>query len=242
MYYKQYGNTDMKVSAIGLGTMRYDEEDIAAGRLEKCAEIPLYAFEKGINYWDTAPFYCDDKSEIVTGIALSQVKRSDVYVTSKTNFNTIGQNPTRDDFRRRLEMSLQRLQTDYIDFYHMWCLSLIHIFLPPVNSGGTAGAVFCPVGFRDEHTAADRTAFQVLIPENLRFQRPVQRQDRPAEPLTADRERSRLRAGAGVPIVKNDAIAVLITAALPADQGVCLLPLCRGHVAEGTVRLALQRW
>ena len=36
MYYKQYGNTDMKVSAIGLGTMRYDEEDIAAGRLEKC--------------------------------------------------------------------------------------------------------------------------------------------------------------------------------------------------------------
>ena len=31
-------------------------------------------------------------------------------------------------------------------------------FLPPVNSGGTAGAVFCPVGFGDEHAAADRTA------------------------------------------------------------------------------------
>ncbi len=41
MYYKQYGNTDMKVSAVGLGTMRYDEEDIKAGHLEKCAEIPL---------------------------------------------------------------------------------------------------------------------------------------------------------------------------------------------------------
>ena len=48
-------------------------------------------------------------------------------------------------------------------------------FLPPVNSDGTAGAVFCPVGFGDEHAAADRTAFQVLIPENLRFQRSVQR-------------------------------------------------------------------
>lgn len=116
MYYKQYGNTDMKVSAIGLGTMRYDEEDIAAGRLEKCAEIPLYAFEKGINYWDTAPFYCDDKSEIVTGIALSQVKRSDVYVTSKTNFNTIGQNPTRDDFRRRLEMSFNAFRQTTLIF------------------------------------------------------------------------------------------------------------------------------
>ena len=123
MYYKQYGNTDMKVSAIGLGTMRYDEEDIKAGRLEKCAEIPLYAFEKGINYWDTAPFYCDDKSEIVTGIALSQVDRKKVYVTSKTNFSTLEtETPDRDVFRRRLELSLDRLKTDYIDFYHMWCM------------------------------------------------------------------------------------------------------------------------
>ena len=32
MYYKEYGNTGMKVSAIALGTMRYDEEDIKAGR------------------------------------------------------------------------------------------------------------------------------------------------------------------------------------------------------------------
>ncbi len=122
MYYKKYGNTQMQVSAIGLGTMRYDAEDVAKGRLEACAEIPLYALEKGINYWDTAPFYCDDKSEIVTGIALSQVKRSDVYVTSKTNLNTLEQSTSRDDFRRRLELSLKRLQTDYIDFYHMWCM------------------------------------------------------------------------------------------------------------------------
>lgn len=124
MYYKQYGNTDIKVSAVGLGTMRYDEEDIKADRLEKCAEIPLYAFEKGINYWDTAPAYCEDKSEIVAGIALSQLKRSDVYVTSKTNLGTIdaGDHPTKEDFRRRLEMSLDRLKTDYIDFYHMWCM------------------------------------------------------------------------------------------------------------------------
>ena len=115
-------------------------------------------------------------------------------------------------------------------------------FLPPVNAGGTVGTVFCPVGFRDEHTAADRTAFQVLIPENLRVQRPVQRQDRPAEPLTADRERNRLRTGAGVPIVKEHTVPVLITAALPADQGVCLFPLRWGHAVKGTVRPAFQRW
>ena len=124
MYYKYYGDTDMKVSAIGLGTMRYDEDDIREGRLEKCAEIPLYAYEKGINYWDTAPNYCDDKSEIVTGMALAQVERSKVYVTSKTNFSTLGmgEHPTKDVFRKRLELSLERLKTDYIDFYHMWCM------------------------------------------------------------------------------------------------------------------------
>ena len=112
-------------------------------------------------------------------------------------------------------------------------------FLPPVNSGGAVGTVFRPVGLWDEHSAADRTAFQVLIPENFRFQRPVQRQDRPAEPLTADRERNGLGAGVGIPIVKEHTIPVLITAALPADQGVCLFPLCRCHAVKGTVLLAL---
>ena len=114
-------------------------------------------------------------------------------------------------------------------------------FLPPVNSGGTAGAVFCPVGFRDEHAAADRTAFQVLIPENFCFQRPVQRQDRPSEPLTADRERNRLRTGAGVPIVKDNAVAVLTATALPAYQAGRLFSLRRGHAVKGTVRPAFQR-
>jgi len=122
MYYKQYGNTDIKVSAVGLGTMRYDEEDVKAGNFEKCAQIPLYAFEKGINYFDTAPFYCEDKSEIITGIALSQLKRSEVYVTSKTNLSTLNNKTAKEAFRERLELSLKRLQTDYIDFYHMWCM------------------------------------------------------------------------------------------------------------------------
>ena len=74
--------------------------------------------------------------------------------------------------------------------------------------------------------SAYSAAFRVLIPENLRLQRPVQRQNRPAEPLTADRERNRLRAGAGVPIVKDNAVAVLTATALPTDQSVRLFPLC----------------
>ena len=110
-----------------------------------------------------------------------------------------------------------------------------------MNSGGAVRAVFSPVGFGDEHAAANRTAFHVLIPENLRFQRPVQRQDRPAEPLTADRERNRLRAGAGVPIVKDNAVAVLTTTALPAYQAGRLFLLRRCHAVGRAVRPAFQR-
>ena len=46
----------------------------------------------------------------------------------------------------------------------------------------------------------------------------------------------------GVPIVKEHTVPVLITAALPADQGVCLFPLRWGHAVKGTVRPAFQRW
>ena len=108
-----------------------------------------------------------------------------------------------------------------------------------MNSGGAAGAVFSPVGLRDEHAAADRTAFQIPSPVNLRFQRPRQRQDRPAEPLTADRERNHLGAGVGVPVVKGDTVPVFTVTALPPDKGVGLLPLRRVHAVQGTVRLTL---
>ena len=102
-------------------------------------------------------------------------------------------------------------------------------FLPPVNSGGAVRAVFAPVGLRDEHTAALRTAFQVPVLVNLRFQRPVQRQDRPAEPLAADGERNHLRTGAGVAIVQRKAVSVLAVAALPAYQAAGSSLLGRGY-------------
>ena len=122
MYYKEYGNTGIKTSAIGFGAMRFAEEDVKENRLEKCAELVLYALEKGINYWDTAPFYCDDKSEIIVGKAVSQAKRQEILLATKTNFGTVGEPHDRDAFRRRLETSLERLKTDYIDFYHLWCM------------------------------------------------------------------------------------------------------------------------
>lgn len=122
MLYKKYGNTGLEVSAIGMGCMRYDEQDVLAGNFEKCAELPLYALENGINYFDTAPFYCHDKSETITGIALSQVNRKKYFVSSKANLGTTGKVVNAGTFRSRLETTLKRLKVDYLDIYHLWCM------------------------------------------------------------------------------------------------------------------------
>ncbi|MEG1548261.1 MAG: aldo/keto reductase [Clostridia bacterium] len=122
MYYKQYGNKDFKVSAVGMGCMRFDEELVKAGRFNECAEVALYAHERGINYFDSAPTYCGDKSEEILGMALCQLPRDSFIVSSKTNFGQIGKPPTKEGFFRRLETSLTRLRVDYIDVYHLWCM------------------------------------------------------------------------------------------------------------------------
>ena len=113
-------------------------------------------------------------------------------------------------------------------------------FLPPVNSGGAVRAVFRPVGFGDEHAAADRTAFQIPAPVNLRFQRPGKGQDRPPKPFTADRERNRLRTGAGIAIIKNNVVAVLTVTALPPYQGIGLFPLRWCHAVGRAIWPTLQ--
>ena len=114
-------------------------------------------------------------------------------------------------------------------------------FLPPVNAGGTIRAVFRPVRAGNKSSPADNTPFCVLIPENLCFQRPIQRQDSPAEMLAADRERNRLRTDTGIAIIQHNAVAAVIAATFPANQGVCPFPLCWGHAVQRAVRLALQR-
>lgn len=70
---------------------------------------------------------------------------------------------------------------------------------------------------------------------------PVQRQDRPAEPLAADGERNHLRTGAGVAIVQRKAVSVLAVAALPAYQAAGSSLLGRGYAVGGAVRPVFQR-
>jgi len=124
----EYGKTGKQVSAIGFGGMRFD----MSKSLEANAELLLYAQAKGINYFDSAPHYCDGKGEEIFGIALKQM-RGEYFVSTKgmpTQFDTAAK------ARQAVEESLRRLQVDKIDFYHVWCLRKMEHYELAMRPGG----------------------------------------------------------------------------------------------------------
>ena len=97
------GKTGLKVNKNGFGALpiqRISKED-AVVLLQK-------AFQNGINYFDTARAYSDSEEKM--GAALHEV-RDQIIISTKT----AAQNG--EDLRKDLEMSLEKLQTDYIDLY-----------------------------------------------------------------------------------------------------------------------------
>lgn len=114
MLYRTYGKTGIEVSALGMGCMRFESPD----RPDEMAQVAYRAFERGVTYFDTAPFYCGDKSEDILGLAVREMKRTGrpFRIATKT------MESKEEEIRAQLERSLKRLNVDAIDFYHVWCL------------------------------------------------------------------------------------------------------------------------
>lgn len=122
MRYSAFGNTGVEVSALGFGAMRLPmREENGQSVVDEDLAIPLMrkAFDSGVNYIDTAPGYCNRLSEVAVGKALKGY-RDKVYLSTK---NPIEDN-SGDHWMQRLENSLKKLDTDYIDFYHFWGIGL----------------------------------------------------------------------------------------------------------------------
>jgi len=131
MIYKTYGRTGAEFSAVGFGGMRFD----VSRSNEENAELLLYARDKGINYFDTAPDYCQDRSEPIFGIALRQMARQREQITVSTKRMP----DPHDDFaavRADVQQSLDRLGLDYIDVYHVWCTRSLEQYALAMRPGG----------------------------------------------------------------------------------------------------------
>lgn len=119
MKYNDFGKTGEKISALGFGCMRFPEykkDEKNYVDQDKVDEMIAYAYENGVNYFDTAPYYCNSNSEAALGHAVKNF-RDKILISTK---NPVGDIKSADDYRRFLEQSLKRLGTDYIDFYHFW--------------------------------------------------------------------------------------------------------------------------
>jgi hypothetical protein len=115
MLYKPYGQTGKKISAVSFGGMQFKNAD----DIDANAAIVYHAYQKGINYFDTAPGYCNDKSELIVGAAVQQMQAD-----GKRPFHVSTKSMEADGaaLRAQLETSLKRLHVERIDFFHIWCL------------------------------------------------------------------------------------------------------------------------
>ena len=96
-----YGSTGKQLSVIGFGGMR-----LPTPKNHDAGIALLHAARRaGVNYFDPAPNYCDDQSEIIFGEAIRTMPPADtpLYTSSKSY------HPKASDFRRGLEQSLRRL-------------------------------------------------------------------------------------------------------------------------------------
>ena len=106
------GRTDAKVSILAFGCgsrfLMYKDDDSASAILNRAIDL-------GITYLDTAYAYGDGQSETRVGKVMAS-RRKQVWLATKIP------DRTRDEFLRRLEASLKRLQTDHVDLVHIHSL------------------------------------------------------------------------------------------------------------------------
>tara|TARA_Y100000588_G_scaffold392642_1_gene505307 strand:+ start:2838 stop:3788 length:951 start_codon:yes stop_codon:yes gene_type:complete len=118
MEYRNLGQSGLKVSAVSLGGWLTQGGSVDDKTAIECVH---FAFENGINFFDTADVYSQGKSEIVLGKAITEMKRSDLVISSKV-FGTMSENVNDRGLSRKhiiesCEKSLERLGTDYLDIY-----------------------------------------------------------------------------------------------------------------------------
>ncbi len=116
------GKTGVPVSVLSLGGMIDFTTDSILLRM---------ALKMGVNYWDTAHSYANGQSEIGIGnyFEKNPGDRKKIFLTTKSS----GKNDP-EGMTERLEISLSRLKTDYIDLYLMHGLKDPDTLTPEISA------------------------------------------------------------------------------------------------------------
>ncbi len=127
MEYRQLGASGLQVPVLSFGTATFgggNEFFKAWGntQVEEATRMVNLCIDAGVNLFDTANVYSRGMAEEILGKAISG-KRDKVLISTKATFK-MGDGPndygsSRQHLIKSCEESLKRLQTDYIDIYHM---------------------------------------------------------------------------------------------------------------------------
>ncbi|QYZ78925.1 aldo/keto reductase [Methanofollis formosanus] len=162
MQYRTVPKNGDRLSALGFGAMRLPTR---MGRIDEARAIKQIrsAIESGVNYLDTAYPYHGGESERVLGKALEDGYRERVKIADKLSPWLVD---SREEMERILEIQLNRLRTDHIDYYLLHMLDArswkklvdldVFAFLEAARDAGT----ITNIGFSFH---GDRKTFREII-------------------------------------------------------------------------------
>lgn len=117
MEYTDFGRTGLRVSVAGLGCGGNSRLGLGRGKSEaEAVALIRAAHDLGVNLIDTAEAY---NTEEVVGEAARQIGRDKLVIASKASLRVGGELIDGPALEKKLEASLARLGTDYIDIYQL---------------------------------------------------------------------------------------------------------------------------
>jgi aryl-alcohol dehydrogenase-like predicted oxidoreductase len=139
---RKLGNSNLEVSALGLGCMRMSFGDRPVGTRQEMITFLHAAVDRGITFFDTAEVYGPFTNEELVGEALEPF-RGQVVIATKFGFNLNpdgspgwqGLNGRPERIKQVAEESLKRLRVEAIDLFYQ------HRVDPEVTIEDVAGAV-----------------------------------------------------------------------------------------------------
>lgn len=115
MQYRALGKTGLQVSALAMGCMRLPAENP-----ELAGQVVDEAIASGINYFETTRGYIQGKCQHLTALGLKGRSRG-LIVSGKAG---IGPDTTADSYRKEIELQMEILGVDYLEFFQVGWFSL----------------------------------------------------------------------------------------------------------------------
>ena len=120
MQYRRLGRSNLRVSALCLGTMMFGRQTM----MDEADQIVASAEARGINFIDTADVYNNGQSEKFIGQLLRSNDRRNRWIIASKLGNSMGEQPNQSRYSRRwlvqeTEAILKRLQTGHLDILYL---------------------------------------------------------------------------------------------------------------------------